>query len=71
VAAASGQCRRHTARAAAPSEHFARLKAWELIAQGTGNWPFQRDRLDGMRAQCRPAGTGWQCRVSLRVCRAA
>lgn len=61
-------CSRHIGHGWAPTEHFARLKAWEVVAQATGNWPIQSDEFRGVHYQCRGDRGGRSCRISIRVC---
>lgn len=62
-------CMKHIGRGWAPTEHFARLKAWEVVAQATGNWPIQGDEFRATHYQCRADRGGRFCRVSINVCR--
>lgn len=67
--AAGAGCRKRTGQGWAPSEHFARLKAWEVVAQATGNWPIQSDEFRSTRYQCRADRGGRLCSVAIEVCR--
>jgi hypothetical protein len=65
----AASCVVHRGHGWAPTEHHARLKAWEAVAQRTGNWPFQRDALSRGSYRCRQDRGGILCRVGVRVCR--
>ena len=69
IAADSRQCAKRTGIGWAPTEHLARLKAWEIVAQATGNWPIQSDRFQRTRYTCRPDHRGIHCVVAIDVCR--
>ena len=62
-------CTRKTAPGAGPTRHHARLKAWELIAQRSGNWPIPTDALRNERYSCRQTGIGWHCTATIDVCK--
>lgn len=62
-------CVRRKSRGWGPSEHLARLKAWEIIVQGTGNWPIAKDSLRNEAYRCRVETGGWACQASIQVCK--
>lgn len=62
-------CKKRSAQGWAPTEHFARLKAWEQVAQASDNWPIQTDEFRSARYQCRSDRGGRLCRIAVDVCR--
>lgn len=69
IAASRTGCTKRTGRGFAPTDHFARLKAWETVAQASGNWPFQSDEFRSTSYRCRPERNGRLCLVAIEVCR--
>lgn len=63
------RCVTRSAQALAPTEHHARLAAWEKVAQATGNWPIQSDVFRSSRYRCGPAKGGIRCLGQFVVCR--
>lgn len=47
----------------------ARFQAWEIVAQVTGNWPFQTDTFKNERYKCKPDGSGYTCLSWIDVCK--
>lgn len=62
-------CTKRSGRGFAPTDHFARLKAWETVAQATGNWPIQTDEFRTTTYRCRTERNGRLCLVAIEVCR--
>ena len=56
-------------RGLAPTEAGARLQAWEVVAQATGNWPFAKDVLRNDQYKCEQAGSQWRCTSRIDVCK--
>jgi hypothetical protein len=51
------------------TESGARFQAWEIIAQTTGNWPFQTDTFKNERYKCKPEGSQIRCDAKIDVCK--
>ena len=66
-----GACTVRRSRSWAPTETTARLQAWEVVAQATGNWPFVTDTFRNERYDCAPERGGWRCQVRIDVCKKA
>ncbi len=69
IAAPRPGCTKRTGRGFAPTEHFARLKAWEMVAQASGTWPFQSDEFRSTNYRCRAERNGRLCLMAIEVCR--
>lgn len=68
AAAAKGNCVTKYGRGWAFSLDGAKFQAWEIVAQTTGNWPFQTDVFKNEKYTCKPEGSQIRCDSRIDVC---
>lgn len=71
VAAGKGNCVTKYGRGWAFTLDGAKFQAWEIVAQTTGNWPFQTDVFKNEKYTCKPEGSQFRCDSRIDVCKKA
>ena len=68
AAAAKGNCVTKYGRGWDFTLDGAKFQAWEIVAQTTGNWPFQSDVFRNEKYTCKPEGSQYRCDSRIDVC---
>ena len=62
-------CKTKRGKGWAWTEGMARFQAWEIVAQLSGNWPFQVDTFKNEHYKCKKDGSGYTCLSWIDVCK--